>query len=66
MAHRLALPSGSQVHDEFHVSLLRKHLGSSIPPSPEFPLVSDVSAILAQPKAVLDRRSILKGKYRPK
>ncbi|KAL5545030.1 hypothetical protein UlMin_008814 [Ulmus minor] len=38
VAYKLALPPGSQIHNVFHVSLLRKHLGSVTPLLPNFPL----------------------------
>eukprot|EP00257_Ricinus_communis_P019412 XP_015578398.1 uncharacterized protein LOC107261730 [Ricinus communis] len=47
--------------------MLRKHLGPVHSPiSSQPPPVSDDSIILPQPEAVLDRRVIQKGKYRPK
>lgn len=66
VAYRLALPPGSQIHNVVHVSLLRKHLGPVTPASTHLPPVADDSTILPQPEAVLDRRVIRKGKYRPK
>jgi len=66
VAYKLALPSGSQIHDMFHVSLLRKHLGPVTPSSPKPPPVSITSVVLPHPKVVLDRRVICRGKYRPK
>ncbi|KAL5544073.1 hypothetical protein UlMin_007857 [Ulmus minor] len=66
VAYKLALPPGSQIHNVFHVSLLRKHLGSVTSTSTQLPPVSDTSLILPQPEAILDRRVIRKGKYRPK
>ncbi|KAL7096902.1 hypothetical protein ACP275_10G109800 [Erythranthe tilingii] len=66
VAYRLALPPESQIHNVFHVSLLRKHLGPVAPTSPAIPPISDSSIILPQPEAVLDRRVICKDKYRPK
>ena len=67
VAYKLALPSGSHIHNVFHVSLLRKHLGPTVTAlSTELPLMTDNSRILPQPEAVLDRRVICKGKYFPK
>jgi len=66
VAYKLALPSGSQIHDVFHVSLLRKHLGPVTPSSPELPPVSVTSVSLPQPEVILDRRVIRKGNYHPK
>ena len=66
VAYKLALPLGSQIHDVFHVSLLKKYLGPVTTTSTQLPPVSDTSTVLPQPEAVLDRRVIHKGKYRPK
>ncbi|GKA74164.1 hypothetical protein Tco_0780466 [Tanacetum coccineum] len=60
MAYKLALPNGSQIHDVFHVSLSRKHIGSLVNPiSVTLPHMTDEYAILPQ-------RVIHKEKYRPK
>ena len=66
MAYRLFLPVGSQIHDVFHVSLLRKHLGSITPTSAQLPPVSDESILLPQPESILAQRVIHKGKCRPR
>ncbi|KAL6343140.1 hypothetical protein AAG906_020929 [Vitis piasezkii] len=66
VAYRLFLPAGSQIHDVFHVSLLRKHLGSITPTSAQLPPVSDESILLPQPESILAQRVIHKGKYRPR
>ncbi|KAH9770903.1 Integrase catalytic domain-containing protein [Citrus sinensis] len=67
VAYRLALPPSSQIHNVFHVSMLRKHLGPiHTSASNQLPHVSDDFTILPQPKAILDRRVIQKGKYHPK
>ena len=65
MAYKLALPLGSQIHDVFHVSLLRKHLGPITSTSIQLPFVSDTLIVLPQPEVVLDRRVLRKGKYNP-
>ena len=63
VAYRLAFPSGSQIHNVFHVSLLRKHLGTITLTSTQFPPITDDSIILPQLEAILDRHVIPKGKY---
>lgn len=66
VAYKLALPSGSQIHNVFHVSLLQKHAGTNAPASTQLPPVADDSTILPQPEAVLNCCVIRKGKYRPR
>lgn len=45
VAYKLALPSGSQIHNVFHVSLLRSHLGLVTQVSPQLPPTSADSTI---------------------
>lgn len=66
VAYRLLLPEGSQIHDVFHVSLLRKYLGSITPTATQLPPVSDESTLLPQPESILAQREIRKGKYMPR
>ncbi|KAL5742663.1 hypothetical protein ACOSP7_029395 [Xanthoceras sorbifolium] len=48
VAYRLELPTSSQIHDVFHVSLLKRHIGST----------TQDSVLLPQPESVLDTRVI--------
>ncbi|KAL7087088.1 hypothetical protein ACP275_13G044200 [Erythranthe tilingii] len=66
VAYRLLLLTRSQIHDVFHVSLLRKHLGSITPISTKLPPVSDDLKLLPQPESILARRVIKKGRYQPR
>jgi hypothetical protein len=66
IAYRLELPVGSLIHDVFHVSLLKKHVGTLAPASPVLPPISKDSTLLPQPEAILDKRIIQKGRYRPR
>jgi hypothetical protein len=66
VAYQLDLPKDCQIHNVFHVSLLRKHLGSITPLSSQLPPLANDSSILPQPASILARREIQKGKYLPK
>ena len=66
VTYRLDFPVGSCIHNVFHVSLVRKHLGATPIASPHLPPTFDDSTVMPQPEAVLDRRVIHKGKYRQK
>ena len=66
MAYRLARPKGSLIHNVFHVSKLRKHIGPVQSVSSQLPPVSEEATVLPQPEAVLAHRKVQKGKYRPK
>ncbi|GKA54322.1 transposon ty3-G gag-pol polyprotein [Tanacetum coccineum] len=66
VAYRVELPPGSLIHDVFHVSLLRRFVGTA----PEVIQVTQdepvVSPTLMQPEEILEERVVRKGKYRPK
>ncbi|KAL5778102.1 hypothetical protein ACOSP7_011028 [Xanthoceras sorbifolium] len=50
VAYCLTLPLEARIHDVFHVSLLRKHLGNKPAASPSLPPVFDDSIIIPQPE----------------
>jgi hypothetical protein len=56
-AYKLLLPTGCQLHNVFHVSQLKKHLGAHAVPSPEL-LIDEKGTIKVDPKAILQRRMI--------
>lgn len=58
VAYKLLLPVTSQIHHVFHVSQLKKHLGSRAVPEQGLPLIDAEGRILSTPLAVLDRRLI--------
>jgi len=56
--YRLLLPENCQLHPVFHVSQLKKHIGSTVVPSSELPLVDDKGNIKVAPFQLLERRLI--------
>lgn len=58
MAYRLQLPESATIYLVFHVSQLKKHLGSQAVPIPGLPLVREDGKIKTEPVAVLDRRIV--------
>ncbi|KAL5784029.1 hypothetical protein ACOSQ2_006421 [Xanthoceras sorbifolium] len=66
VAYKLELHVGSQIHDVFHVSLLKKRIGTGVLVGIVILPMSEDSKLVPQPAAVLDKRIIQKGKYRPK
>jgi len=57
-AYKLLLLDGCQLHPAFHVSQLKQHIGPSVIPSPELPLIDDKGNIKVAPMAILERRMI--------
>ena len=63
VAYKLALPSSFQIHNVFHVNLLREQLGLVTPASNQLLPIFDTLTIIPQPDVVLDRCVICNGKY---
>jgi len=57
-AYKLQLPEGTLIHDVFHVSQLKKHLGAKVVPNPRLPLVTPSGKIKIFPLAILERRQV--------
>ncbi|TQD70994.1 hypothetical protein C1H46_043477 [Malus baccata] len=63
VAYRLKLPSHSKIHPVFHVSCLKKKLGTAIIPTIPLPTVHDTGLLHDDlvPEALLDRRVVNTG-----
>jgi hypothetical protein len=55
-AYKLQLPAGTLLHDVFHVSNLKKHIGDSAVPNPSLPLLTPTGKLKQFPLAILQRR----------
>jgi hypothetical protein len=58
VAYTLLLPEGCQLHPTFHVSQLKKHIGTKVIPTPDLPLVGAAGNIKVYPETILERRTI--------
>jgi hypothetical protein len=58
LAYKLLLPEGVNIHPVFHVSNLKKHLGTHAVPQPGLPLVGPDGKIKTAPFQVLETRSL--------
>lgn len=61
VAHRLALPHGSKVHPVFHISLLKRKVGSKHAITTDLPKLGNEGQFLVHPVKVLQVRSIKKN-----
>ncbi|XP_075087687.1 uncharacterized protein LOC142169687 [Nicotiana tabacum] len=61
VAYELELKVGFKIHLIFHVSQLKKKVGSGIFPSQDRPYCNDEGQILTEPIAILERRMVKKG-----
>lgn len=58
VAYKLQLPEESNIHPVFHVSQLKKHLGTQAIPMPNLPDIGPEGQLKIEPVAVLQRRVI--------
>lgn len=61
VAYRLELPNTSRIHPVFHVSQLKKHVGSTITLQPTLPSVKNQGVIEISPLRVLEHRTVLRN-----
>lgn len=61
VAYKLKLPAHSRVHPVFHVSLLKKHMGSTPISAGDLPECNSDDLVLLEPAKVLRRRQIIRN-----
>lgn len=57
-SYKLLLPEGCQLHDTFHVSQLKQHLGPKAVPNPKLPLLNPDGSVLLEPEQLLERKLV--------
>jgi hypothetical protein len=56
--YKFLLPPDSQLHNVFHASELKRHLGSKVVPTLGLPLIDDKGTIKVAPEAILERKMV--------
>jgi hypothetical protein len=56
--YKLSLPSNAEIHPVFHVSQLKKHIGSKAIPQSNLSLITSEGYVKLQPVTVLDTRAL--------
>ncbi|CAL5333729.1 unnamed protein product [Camellia sinensis] len=61
VAYKLELPTTTKIHPVFHVSLLKKKIGTNVLAHTTLPPVGLEGTLQLEPMAVLDRRMVKRG-----
>ncbi|KAA8515065.1 hypothetical protein F0562_018148 [Nyssa sinensis] len=61
VAYKLDLPKESKIYPVFHISCLKKKIGTQVNPNPRLPTVMENGAMAPKPEKILERRLKKKG-----
>jgi hypothetical protein len=61
VAYKLDLPKDSKIYLVFHISCLKKKIGTQLNPNPRLPTVMEKATLTPKPEKILERRLKKKG-----